>query len=179
MCERFMEIHGKDNEAINKVITLCGWKKMKRMKEADFNLISYFVEFFKVMKIKSDILGGEKEATLHLVHSSVREIKNNIMKWQDHQVIGSFAQDFAKEFAHYFDFIVDPSHGNYDKIYAVAAYLSPFHHGTLSNEEKSIVKSYLYTEVCVMDGGVTEVSESTESGPVEPANDNMIPGILY
>ena len=182
MCERFMEIHGKDKEAINKVITLCGWKKdFGKMKEADLELISYFVDFFKVLKVKSDILGGEESATLHMVHSSVREIQKNIRKWKEHPVIGSFTVDFDKEFSHYFDFIVNPSHVNYDKIFAVAAYLSPFHHGTLSNDEKRIVKDYLHLEVSLMDGGVSSsvVSEgSTESGPVEPASDNMIPGIL-
>ena len=99
MAERVVTIHKVNKDALNTVKTSQGWTKLRKLKEDDYNLITYFVEFFRPMKEKADILGGEKFCTLHLVLPSVKGIRRQIKMWRDHSVIGAFVQDFDVEFS--------------------------------------------------------------------------------
>ena len=185
MNERIMQIYSVDPEAINKVITSCGWKKdndpLRLLKKVDFELISYYVEFFKLMKIKSDEMEAEDTPTLHLVLSSVKLIQRSITKWTDHPVIATFAQNFAREFNSYFDVIMNPTNPSYFKIFAVAAYLSPFHQVSLTQDERQLAKDFISEEVRGMEGGGIARAESDaadgDAGPVETGGDSNIPGI--
>ena len=184
MNERIMEIHAVDADAINKVITSCGWKNdkdpLRLLKKVDFELISYYVDFFKIMKDKSDEMEAEDTPTLHLVLSSVKLIQRSVDKWTDHPVIATFAQNFAREFKTYFDVIVNPSNPGYFKIFAVAAFLSPFYQVYLTLEEKQLARDYLYEEVRGMAGGGTTNAEAAveedDTGLFETGNDSNIPG---
>ena len=99
MAERVVAIYKANKDALNTVKASHGWKEVRKLKEEDYNLISLFVEFFRPMKQKSDILGGDKFSTIHLVHSSVKEIRRHINMWRDHPVIGAFVKEFDVEFS--------------------------------------------------------------------------------
>ena len=98
MAERVVAIHKVNKEALNIVKTNQGWK-LRKLKEEDYTLISYFVDFFRPIKEKSDILGGDKYSTLHLVHPSIKGIRRQINMHREHPVIGAFVQDFDVEFS--------------------------------------------------------------------------------
>ena len=179
MCERVLEIHKKEAEALNTIISSYSktWK-IRKLKQNDFDLVSYFVEFFKIFKLKSDLMGGEEFSNIHFVHSTVKMFRRHINKWRDHLVIGSFVRDFEIEFSAYFDFIDNPDHPNYQQIYSVAAYLSPYHQAMLTSREKMEAKEYLRSEVSVMEDHMVATQEPvTAPLNVDSAADNLMPGM--
>ena len=99
MAERVVTIHKANKDALNTVKTSQGWTKLRKLKEDDYTLINHFVEFFRPIKEKADILGGENYTTLHLVLPSIKGIRRQINKHRDHPVIGAFVQDFDVEFS--------------------------------------------------------------------------------
>ena len=99
MAERVVEIHKVNKDALNTVKASYKWTDFRKLKEEDYQLITYFVDFFRPMKEKSDILGGENFSTIHLVFSSVKGIRRQIKMWRDHPVIGAFVQEFDREFS--------------------------------------------------------------------------------
>ena len=99
MAERVVAIYEVNKDALNTVKASQGWKDLRKLKEEDYDLIKCFVEFFRPMKEKSDILGGDKFSTIHLVHSSVKGIRRQIKLWRDHPVISAFVQEFDVEFS--------------------------------------------------------------------------------
>ena len=183
MCERVLEIHKKEAEALNTIISSYSktWK-IRKLQKFDYDLVSYFVDFFRVFKIKSDLMGGEEFSNIHFVHSTVKQFRRHIGKWKDHQVIGNFVKNFEIDFAEYFDFIDQPDHAEYQKIYTIAAFLSPYHQAMLSPREKKEAKDYLRSEVTLMEDSMVGVGEeeniaaAAASAPVMDSANNMMPG---
>ena len=129
-------------------------------------------------------MGGEDYCNIHLVHSTVKQLRRHIAKWSDHAVIGSFVRDFLDHFSQYFDFIDHPEHPNYQEIYAITAYLSPYHQAMLSPQEKKRAKEYLMAEVLLREeeddqdplGQQEEDLAEAQTGPPDAAAAEMIPG---
>ena len=99
MAERVVAIHKVNQDAINIVKTSHKWTELRKLKDEDYQLIGFFVDFFRPMKEKSDILGGDQFSTIHLVFSSIKGIRRQIKMWRDHPVIGVFVQEFDIEFS--------------------------------------------------------------------------------
>ena len=99
MAERVLAIRKADCEALNKVKASYGWTDVRKIKDEDYKLVRYYVEFFSVMKQKSDILAAEDTCTLHLVHSCVKGIRKQITKYENNETIGGFVRDFDTEFS--------------------------------------------------------------------------------
>ena len=186
MCQRVLEIYQKEKEALNEVINICSWTKLRKLTSHDHDLLRYYVEFFGIFKEKGDLMGGEDYCNIHLVHSTVKILRRHIAKWSAHTVIGSFVRDFSELFSQYFDFVDHPEHPNYQEIYAITAYLSPYHQAMLSPQEKKSVEAWLMAEVLLREeeaGQEPEVGQA--ENPADPqtappgaaaAADDMIPG---
>ena len=181
MCERVLEIHKKEAEALNTVISSNSktWK-IRKLQKFDYDLVSYFVDFFRVFKIKSDLMGGEEFSNIHFVHSTVKQFRRHIGKWKEHQVIGNFVKNFEIIFSEYFDFVDHPDHPDYQQIYTTAAFLSPYHQAMLSPREKREAKEYLRCEVTLMEDSMVGAGEeeniAAASAPALDSANNMMPG---
>ena len=185
MCERVVEISSKEKEALNHVIKTCDWKdkkgkKFRKLTNADHDLLDHYVNFFRLFKDKSDMMGGEDFSNIHYVHSTVKLFRRHIDKWSQHAVIGSFVSDFSKIFSEYFDFIDQPDHPDYMEIYSITAYLSPYHQPMLSSSEKKRAKEYLMEEVLNREDVPDEVAEvegqaEAQTKPQDAADANLMP----
>lgn len=183
VCDRVLAIHDKEKEALNQVIKKFAWS-LRKLTKADHELLRYYVEFFQIFKDKSDMMSGEDFSNIHFVHSTVKHLRRHIAQWSNHAVIGSFVRDFSAIFSEYFDFIDDPDHDDYQVIYMVTAFLSPYHQAMLSPREKSRAKDYLKDELLAREeeeeqAGVSEqVKEPAETHPKPPegAAANKMPG---
>ena len=189
MVERVLEIHKKDKEALNQVMTTCAWKdkdgkKFRKLTNADYNLLSYYIDFFKMFMDKSDMMGGEEFSNIHYVHSTVKLFRRHIAKWSQHAVIGSFVRTFSEIFSEYFDFVDHPNHPDYQEIYSITAYLSPYHQAMLSPGEKRRAKEYLLTEVLLREeesphddaGEQTDDQVEPQFMPSDAAAADLMPG---
>lgn len=184
VCERVLAIYDKEKEALNQVIKAFKWTQRKLTK-ADHDLLRYYVEFFQIFKQKSDMMSGEEYCNIHFVHSTVKYLRRHILKWSDHAVIGTFVKDFSKIFSEYFDFIDNPEDDDYQEIYSITAFLSPYHQAMLSQREKVRAKDYLKTEVALREEEEEEdgLGDQQEVGNAEPqaqpqdgAAANLMPG---
>ena len=163
VCERVLAIYDKEKEALNTVIKAFKWTQRKLTK-ADHDLLRYYVEFFQIFKEKSDMMSGEEFCNIHFVHSTVKYLRRHILKWSDHAVIGSFVKEFSSIFSEYFDFIDNPENDDYQEIYSITAFLSPYHQAMLSNQEKARAKDYLASELALR-----EVEEQDGQGDQQEA----------
>ena len=185
MCERVVEISSKEKEALNQVIKTCDWKdkdkkKFRKLTNNDHDLLDHYVNFFRLFKDKSDMMGGEDFSNIHYVHSTVKLFRRHIDKWSEHAVIGSFVSDFSKIFSEYFDFIDHPEHPDYMEIYSITAYLSPYHQPMLTSSEKKRAKEYLMEEVLLREDVHDEVAggkgaAKPQTKPQDAAVANQMP----
>lgn len=181
MMARIQDIGTINKEALNTIIKTCQWKKQALFHEAEYELISVFVSFFTYLKEKSDQLAGENMCTIHLVHSVVKGILKHIRKWTNHSILGSFAKEFETEFCRYFDHMVGPTNANFEPIYIVAAFLSPFHQNFLTDEEKKLAADYLKVEVAAFEHSSGDLLSSgqaeTTIRTTDPVPDPTLPGM--
>ena len=192
MMDRIQTIVNINREALNTIIVTSKWDKVdpktkdkekvcRKLTDADYELISLFVSFFTYLKDKSDQLAGEEMCSIHLVHSAVKEILQHVSKWTEHTIIGAFVREFKREFHHYFDHMIDPSHKNFEPIYVVAAFLSPFHQKFLTEDEKKVAVDYLKKEAAAFeysDGDMlAEDSAAVSTIATTPSPDLTLPGM--
>ena len=182
VCDRVLAIHDTGKEALNQVIKKFAWD-LRKLTKADHELLRYYVDFFKIFKDKSDMMSGEKFTNIHFVHSTVKHLRRHIAQWSNHAVIGSFVRDFSVIFSEYFDFIDHPDHDDYQEIYTITAFLSPYHQAMLSPREKLCAKTFLKSEVLVREeeeqadiGEKVKGPAETQPRPPEGAAANKMPG---
>lgn len=102
MCARLKKIDQEDPTALHQVIDSCQWEEDLKLDKKDWALIDKFLALFKPIKTMSDLLAGEKYASVHMVLPTIKDIKEHIESFKYDKLIGKTVKALIKEFDSYF-----------------------------------------------------------------------------